>query len=167
MDLAVADLGDRGAGDLGGGELAVGGLGDGGGGGDARVLLDLAVADLADDSVGAGGDGGGGGGLDGAGAGGAGGAEGLEVDGVALSGGVLVVEVVEGAAQALVEDSRVAEGEGAVLTDGPAGSVDGTSLGRTVELELVVGGDVASAALGVGEDTILELDLEGNRLPLW
>lgn len=79
---------------------------------------------------------------------------------VALLASGLVVKVVEVAAQALEEDSGVAEGEGAVAASRPASSVDGASLGRAVELELVVGGDVTSAVLGVGENTILEGDLK-------
>ena len=84
----------------------------------------------------------------------------VDVDLVALVASGVVVEVVEVAAQALVEDSGAAEGEGAVAASRPASSVDGASLSRAVELELVVGGDVTSAVLGVGEDTILEGDLK-------
>lgn len=84
----------------------------------------------------------------------------VDVDLVALVASGLVVEVVEVAAQALEEDGGVAEGEGTVAASGPASSVDGTSLSGAVELELVVGGDVTSAVLGVGEDTILEGDLK-------
>ena len=79
---------------------------------------------------------------------------------VALLASGLVVKVVEVAAQALEEDSGVAEGKRAVAASRPASSVDGASLGRAVELELVVGGDVAGAVLGVGENTVLEGDLK-------
>lgn len=84
----------------------------------------------------------------------------VDVDLVALVASGLVVEVVEVAAQALEEDSGVAEGKRAVAASRPASSVDGASLGRAVELELVVGGDVAGAVLGVGENTVLEGDLK-------
>lgn len=79
---------------------------------------------------------------------------------VALVASGLVVEVVEVAAQALEEDSGATEGERAVAASRPASGVDGTSLGGAVELELVVGGNVTGAVLGVGEDTILKSDLE-------
>ena len=82
------------------------------------------------------------------------------MDLVALLASGLVVEVVEVAAQALEEDSGAAEGKRAVAASRPAGGVDGASLSRAVELELVVGGDVTGAVLGVGEDTILEGDLK-------
>ena len=53
-----------------------------------------------------------------------------------------VVEVVEGAGEALVEDCGTADCEGAVGAEGEAAGVDGAGLGRGVELELVVGGYV-------------------------
>ena len=88
----------------------------------------------------------------------------VDVDLRALGGLGLVVQVVEIAAQALVEDGVVTDGEGVVRADGPASSVDGTGLRGTVELELVVGRDVTGAALVVLEDTVLEGDLEVGAL---
>jgi hypothetical protein len=82
------------------------------------------------------------------------------VDLVALVTSSLVVEVVKVAAQALVEDGGTAKSERTVAASRPASSVDGTSLGRIVELELVVGGNVTSAVLGVHEDAVLEGDLK-------
>lgn len=81
---------------------------------------------------------------------------------------VLVVKVVEatsaatsgGTTQALVPDSRATKSESTVTADRETGSVDGTSLRRTVELELPVGSDVTSTALGVSEDTVGEGDGE-------
>lgn len=84
----------------------------------------------------------------------------VDVDLVALVASGLVVEVVEVAAQALEEDSGATEGKRAVAASRPASSVDGASLSRAIELELVVCGDVTGAVLGVGKDTILEGDLE-------
>jgi len=84
----------------------------------------------------------------------------VDVDLIALLASGLVVKVVEVAAQALEEDGGATEGKRAVAASGPASSVDGASLSRAVELELVVGGDVTGAVLGVGEDTILEGDLK-------
>jgi hypothetical protein len=79
---------------------------------------------------------------------------------------VLVVEVVEAAAQALVPYCRAAESERAVATDGEAGGVDCACLGWAIKLKLLVGGDVAGAAGGIGEDTVLEHDVEGAVLSL-
>lgn len=80
----------------------------------------------------------------------------LDVDGSALLFSGLVVQVVEGAAQALLEDNIVADGEGVVLADRPSGSVDSAGLGRAIELELTVGGDVTSASLSILENTARE-----------
>ena len=84
--------------------------------------------------------------------------ESIDEDGNALSTLALVVQVVEATGQALPPESRATEGEGAVGADGETCSVDGTSLGRAVELELSVGSDVTSAVLGVQEDTVVECD---------
>lgn len=80
----------------------------------------------------------------------------LNVDWAALGSVVLIVQVVEGSAQTLLEDDVAANGECAVLADGPAGGVDSTSLSWAIELELTVVGDVTSAALSVLENTTLE-----------
>lgn len=49
-----------------------------------------------------------------------------------------VVQVVEFTARALVKDSLTSQCDTAVVANAPAGGVDGTSLGRAIELELVV-----------------------------
>lgn len=92
--------------------------------------------------------------------------DGLDVDRAALATLGLVVQVVEVSAQALVEDSLVAKDEGAVVADSPARSVDRIGLEDVVELELVVGDDLTSAAVLVLEDTVVEGDLEGTVLAL-
>lgn len=181
LDLTVGDLGYRSASgsSSAGLDLAVGNLGDGSASGSSSASLDLAVGDLAHGSTR-------GGGLDltigdlgdrslngsllglavgklrsSAGGGGRAGADDVDVDIVALlAGGLVVVEVVEVAAQALVEDGRATEGKRAVAASGPASGVDCAGLGRAVELELVVGSDVTGAVLGVGEDTVGEVDEE-------
>jgi hypothetical protein len=79
---------------------------------------------------------------------------------LALSTLGLVVEVVESTAEALVPDGRVTKSESAVGTSGETSGVDGTSLGRTIELELLVGSNVTNAALVVSEDTVGEGHLE-------
>jgi len=78
---------------------------------------------------------------------------------MALRCHVLVVEIVEGAAEAGVEDDAVAHGQGVVAAHGPAGGVDCIGLaGRWVELELIVCDDTAQPVSGVGEDAVFELD---------
>lgn len=89
------------------------------------------------------------------------------MDGAALLSLGLIVEVVEGSAQALVEGAVALDGEGAVAADGPSIDELGIGLaGRRVELELVVGDDVTNARLGVGEDTVLELEGKSGGLTL-
>jgi hypothetical protein len=157
LDLAVGDLGDGSAGGSGGAglDLTVGNLAHGSTG---CASLDLTIGDLGDRSAD-------GGSLLGLSVGklrssSSGTLDDVNVDLVALVASGVVVEVVEVAAQALVEDGGATEGKGAVAASRPASSVDGASLRRTVELELVVGRNVTSTVLGVGEDTILESDLK-------
>jgi hypothetical protein len=181
LNLTVGDLGDGSAsGGSGAGlDLAVGDLGDGSAGGGSSAGLDLTVGDLRNGSTGCAGldltvgdlgDGSGRGLLGlaigelrsstGGGSGARAGTNDLDGDLVALGSGGLVVQVVEVTAQALVESGLTTKSKRAVGASGPAGSVDGASLGRAVELELVVGGDVTDAVLGVSEHTVLEGDLE-------
>jgi hypothetical protein len=77
-------------------------------------------------------------------------------DRLALGRPVTVIQVIEVARAALVERGGGSQGQQVVLADGEASGVDGTSLGGAVELELVVGGDVSGAGLGVLEDTVVE-----------
>lgn len=74
-----------------------------------------------------------------------------DLDGRALGRPVAVVEVVEIARGALVEDGRAAERHRVVAAHGEARRVDGAGLRGSVKLELVVGGDVAGSGFGVGE----------------
>lgn len=80
-----------------------------------------------------------------------------DLNGIALLGPPAVVQVVEAAGAALVEDGGAAQGERAVAAVGEAGREDGAGLGRAVELELVVGRDVAGALVVVGQDAVDEL----------
>ena len=73
-----------------------------------------------------------------------------------------VVQVVESTAQALVENSRGTEGEGAIGADRETISVDGSSLRWIIELELEVRRNVSGAALLVGELAVSEGDDEGS-----
>lgn len=75
-------------------------------------------------------------------------------DSLALLSPVLVVQVVEVARQAAVEGLVGAEGQQVVLANGETAGVDGTSLRRTIELELEVGGNVTGALLGVVDGLI-------------
>ncbi len=86
----------------------------------------------------------------------------LDGDRRALRSPVPVVKVVEVSAAALVEDVGATKSQATVSADRPTRGVDGTSLGWLVELELVVGGDVSCASLRVGQNTILQRDLEGG-----
>jgi len=56
------------------------------------------------------------------------------------------------------EDGTATESEGVVFADGETCVVQAGVLERVVELELMVGNDVAGASSLVGKDTISELD---------
>ncbi len=75
--------------------------------------------------------------------------ESVDVNRGALSSPRSVVEVVEVAAQALVEDAGSPKSKGAVCAVGETSGVNSASLGWGIELELVVGSNVASASLGI------------------
>jgi len=138
LNLTVTNLGD--GGDSRAGDLTVRDLGDNWGGGD------LAVRDLRSGAAAL--------------------VDSLNVDWAALLGGGLVVKVVEGTAQALVESGVTTNGERAVVADGPARGVDSILLDGVVELELLVGDDGTGAALVIGEDTILKGDGKSLGLTL-
>ncbi len=139
LDLSVGDLSNT-ASRLG---LAVGDLAD-------RCVYsragDLAIRNLRLDTSGSGS---GGGGCRSSSGCGSSSTNHDNVDWRALRGVVVIVEVVEVAAEALVPGGVIAEGELTILADGEASGVDSTSLGWVIKLELVVGGDVASPTLGI------------------
>lgn len=89
--------------------------------------------------------------------------ESVDVNGRALSSPGSVVEVIEAAAQALVEDAGSTEGQSAVATSRETGGVNRTSLGWRIELELVVGRNVSRASLGILQDTVVERDRQLSR----
>jgi len=60
----------------------------------------------------------------------------------------------------LPPNSGATESERTVTAGSEAGSVDGTSLGGLIKLELVVGGDVTSAAGAVNQLAVGESDGE-------
>ena len=88
--------------------------------------------------------------------------ESLDGDGCALRRPVNTVQVVEVAAQALVEGVAATKSKGAVRANGPARGVDGTSLGWPVKLELVIGGNVSSATSVILHDTVRKSNLQGG-----
>lgn len=72
--------------------------------------------------------------------------------GRAISDG-LVVEVVECAAQAFVEEGTSSNSEGIVAAYGETVGVEGVVLDVTIVLELVVGDDGSGTQALVGQDT--------------
>lgn len=75
-----------------------------------------------------------------------------------MRGPLTVIQIVEVAAQALVEDVGSAEGKGSIVAGGEASSVDCSGLGWAVELELVVGGDISCSSLGILQFAIGQSD---------
>ena len=80
----------------------------------------------------------------------------FDVDSLALRRPVAVIQVVEFAGTTLVEDLRRAESQVPILTRGEARGSEGPSLRGTVELELVVVGNVTGTTLLVRKNTVLE-----------
>lgn len=75
-----------------------------------------------------------------------------------LLGNIFIVQVVEVTGLALVENVRVTQSQKSVVSDGPASSVDGTSLWwRTIELELSVGNNGTDSAVSISQDRVLQL----------
>lgn len=162
LDLTIGNLGDRTGVSSSSSRslnLSVGDLRDGTRGGTTLGStiggsLDLAVVDLTDSSAGLGGrlrlD---------ASCRAAGGRVAIaldpDVDWLTLRGPVAVIQVVELARAALVEDLGGTKGQVAVVASREARGSEGASLRRTVELELVVIGDITSSLLLVGKDTVL------------
>ena len=87
----------------------------------------------------------------------------LNVDWRALLSDGLVIKVEEVARGALVELLLAVQGKGAIWADGKSAGEDGADLSSLwVELELAVGDDGACAALGVGEDALVEIGNKGT-----
>ncbi|EEQ41163.1 hypothetical protein CLUG_05292 [Clavispora lusitaniae ATCC 42720] len=75
-----------------------------------------------------------------------------------LLGNIFIVQVVEVTGFASVENVRVTQSQKSVVSDGPASSVDGTSLWwRTIELELSVGNNGTDSAVSISQDRVLQL----------
>lgn len=62
------------------------------------------------------------------------------------------------------EDIRATESQRSIIADRETSCIDGVRLKRSVELELVVGGDVSLSVLRIGEDTILQADSKVSSL---
>lgn len=74
----------------------------------------------------------------------------------ALCGPRAIVEIVEGATEALIENIGSTKCKRAIVTNREASSNDCAGLRGSIKLQLIIRGDVANAALLVFEDTILE-----------
>lgn len=83
----------------------------------------------------------------------------------ALRGPRAIVEVVEAAAETLIENGRSTKRKRTIIANREASSNDSAGLRRSIKLKLIIGGDVACAATLVFEDTILERN--GKRTGLF
>ena len=90
--------------------------------------------------------------------------DGLDVDLIALVSLLVGVDVVELSAQTLPPDILCTNGKSAVGAEGEASSINGSGLGRSIKLELIVGGNVTSSASLILENTATESEGEGARL---
>ena len=79
-------------------------------------------------------------------------------DGIAPCSPLAVIQVVEVATQALVEDVGATKSKRSVRTEREAGGKNSFRLRRPIELELEVGCNIASASLGILEDVIFKGD---------
>ena len=86
----------------------------------------------------------------------------LNGDSLALRGPVAVIEIIELSRATLVEGRGGTEGQDVVLAYRETRGEDGTGLRGTIELELEVGGNVSSSALGVPQNTILQGQSKGT-----
>ncbi len=89
--------------------------------------------------------------------------DGLNVDLIALVSLLVGVDVVKLSTQTLPPDVLGTNGKSLVGAKGEASSIFSPSLGGSIELELVIGGDIASSASLVLQDTALESEAEGTR----
>jgi len=90
--------------------------------------------------------------------------DGLNVDLIALVTLLRGVDVVEGSTQALPPDVLCTNGKSVVGAEGEASSIDGSGLRGSIELELLIGGNVASSASLILQDTALKSEGEGAGL---
>lgn len=91
----------------------------------------------------------------------------LDVNRTALRRPIRVVQVVEAAGVALVPERRSAKRQRRVTAHGEASGVNGASLRWIVELELVIAGNIASAALGVLENAACQSENEESGGAVW
>ena len=81
----------------------------------------------------------------------------MNVDWGALGANGCIVEVVEIAAQAVIEDGATCNRQRIVFADGEASGVEGTALEMEIVLELVVGHDFSGALALIGQDAAFEV----------
>ena len=74
----------------------------------------------------------------------------------ALSSPTPVVKIIKVAAAALVEDIRASKCEGTVGARSEAGGEERAGLGRGIELELEIGGDVAGSSLPIFQNAVVQ-----------
>lgn len=85
----------------------------------------------------------------------------LQLDFNTLVTNGLIVQIVEGTTQTLVEDIRVTKGQVTVISDGPANSVDSTGLWWwAVELELSVCDNRTNSASGISQDRAIQCQFQ-------
>ena len=88
--------------------------------------------------------------------------EGVNEDLEALGTLGLIVDVVKGTRQAVVENSRLTQSQSAVTAQTPARSELVTGLRWSIELELTVGRNVTGTSLGIEKETVLESQGDGR-----
>ena len=82
----------------------------------------------------------------------------------ALIGNLLIIDVEEATRTALPKGCRASKSEISIAANRPSTSKNSSGLSwRSIELELMVGDDRANAAVGVSEDTILQMSDKSSR----
>lgn len=76
-----------------------------------------------------------------------------------------IVEVVEGATEASIEDVGSTKRKRTIVANREACGDDSSGLRRSIKLKLIIGSDVADAALLIFENTVLERN--GKRIWLF
>ena len=89
--------------------------------------------------------------------------DGHDVDLIALLSSLVGVDVVELSAQTLPPDILCTKCKSIVGAEGEASSIDGSGLGRRVKLELIVGGNIASSAGLIRQDTATQSEAKSAR----
>lgn len=80
-----------------------------------------------------------------------------------MSSEAAVVEIVKAARKTLVEDGATTEGKSTVGAGREASVIDGTGLGWSIKLELIVGNNTSGAALTISQGTTSKCEGERAR----